>query len=778
MKKMSLIFLSLVIIKTAAAFDSYTFSYWENGWRKNSDDHSKDIFWIETSKYALALDVADFSKIKFGKNANAVCYEYALQEKKEITATLQQAGLVIEIEIEGVKYLAKACKAGIEKGVKHLSNARMWESGRYVQHFDFPELDFRNPEGEKLPCESVLDIVAWPESLTFNLDFSSDNVCHNASMRISFETEEKTWTDSMNLNGHKAGSISLTCDAGVSCGVSSAGISVKAHGQSFPVNFDKKKNCYIASVNDLKRNWKTGYTDIRNYDDFIITVDRSNHEGPIPFLLDLRPPANITGLSPILCDEQGRPIGIPVQLSKNWHYDVMGSYLMAYTILPAEKEAAYLLRIVYGFYGQIPSASHAQLSLVGYGSDNNGRWDQLAIGSWGETICFDMDMSCVDIIITDIRMLMCRNGIDGEKWNWKDAGWGGDWINIKDSGQIKYYPNSLKTAYLSQGPCLTNVKHKGYYGQNREVEISAQIRTLRTDDYSRTFQKLSYKFMRDVSAQHISLFKIGRTNYYTTPKIAYGNLDGCIRDLAVPDTLTEGQMFLDNVELTGSGPWWIAFTGASSRENRDWGTGYRALVIRDYYAQINGKTYNSPTISAPAQRKSPPNLDIELLPPLRILNFKKGDSIELDLELVTLPRVAEDYYGPNEFFREHLVRNPNSWKTAHREAKGNDLQVTVRGGEKLKNYPLLVRAEKDEVTIVIKGGVGLVPVTFECLDSYSGYNLYQEVKGDRVRFDQSVHGNDFWQTDHDPVTGLYSMTFNLPLDGLEESKWIFARSDQ
>ena len=86
---------------------------------------------------------------------------------------------------------------------------------------------------------------------------------------------------------------------------------------------------------------------------------------------------------------------------------------VATTQLPATPgTSTYKLRLVYGFYGTLPSASHAQLSLVGY-HGSVGRWDQLAIGCWGETICFDMDMSCVDVAITDVRMLMARKGKDG-----------------------------------------------------------------------------------------------------------------------------------------------------------------------------------------------------------------------------------------------------------------------------------------------------------------------------------------------------------------------------
>ncbi|MHC4120918.1 MAG: hypothetical protein ACYSWO_25790, partial [Planctomycetota bacterium] len=53
---------------------------------------------------------------------------------------------------DGIRYLARTCKAGKAKGVKHLQHVRMWESGRYVQHYDFLELDFRSTAGRQLVC--------------------------------------------------------------------------------------------------------------------------------------------------------------------------------------------------------------------------------------------------------------------------------------------------------------------------------------------------------------------------------------------------------------------------------------------------------------------------------------------------------------------------------------------------------------------------------------------------------------------------------------------------
>jgi hypothetical protein len=172
---------------------------------------------------------------------------------------------------------------------------------------------------------------------------------------------------------------------------------------------------------------------------------------------------------------------------------------------------------------------------------------------------------------------------------------------------------------------------------------------------------------------------------------------------------------------------------------------------------------------------NPANLDVELLPPAGIRQFRKGDRIELDLELITLPRVADDYYGPNEMFRKHLTENPSSWKTTDREARGNDLAVTVNGGKLLQNYPLIILAEQPEISVAIKGGVGVVPIRFEGLSSHDGYRLFQVIDGKRIDLKQSVHGNDFWQTDFDATSKTYKMTFNLPLDEIGESNWILTR---
>lgn len=782
MKKFFLfVMIAIAAVEPGIASSDYTYSCWLNGWRKDKNDSSADLFGIETSRYGFVLDVDDFSNCGFGYFDNAVSYEKALEYKAEKLKTLPPARLLIEVNVDGERYIAKTCSAGLEKGVKRLSNARLWESGRYVQHYDFTGLEFRNAKGEKLACESaVLDVVAWPDSLTFNLRLTPSSDLKNVSMCSGFTGKGANWFSRVKFDGlWKKGqikSVSLTCGKKRAGKYPPLKVNVEGGG-GVDVSFDKTKNCYTAFAQRLKRKWKTGYTDIRNYDEFKITVNTKDENRPIPFLLDLRPPANITGLCPILCDEQGRPTAIPVQLSKNWHYKEMGPYLMAYTMLPPENKT-YILRIAYGFYGKLPTASHSQLSLIGWGENkkngNNGRWDQLAIGCWGETICFDMDMSCVDVAVTDIRMLMARDGLKGKKWSWTDAGWGGDWLYIKDASQDKYFFNGIKTAYLSHGPCLTDVRHSGYYGMNKEIDFKAQIQTLRTDDYARTFQKFKYRFTTDVSPQKICLFKLGRTFHYTTPEISFGNIDGLIERVDVPDSLKRGQAVIDKKLLNGKGPWWVTLPGDVHNKKENMGTGYRSLIIRGYKVTAGGETYTNPTINAVVFKPAEQNIDIELLPPSEIKEFKKGDTIELDLELVTLHRKPDDYYGPNETYRKHLAEKPFSWETTYREAIGNNLDIKVSGGVVLRNYPIVIKATKRQVEVFIKGGVGAVPVQFEGLGNPKGCTLFKVVKGKHMKFDQSVHGNDFWQSDYDPLTETYKVTYNLPLDAALESKWVLS----
>lgn len=601
----------------------------------------------------------------------------------------------------------------------------------------------------------------------------------DVTLRVRLKSGEREWVRERTIAGewelNKAEQLSLHCELDPQVAARKAvkvSVSTEKDGL-YKVRYDAAYNAQVAEIRKLSRDWAGGYNPIRNYDEFEIVVDNPGATAvAVPFLLDHYRVANITGLVPILCDASGAPTGIPVQLSKNWHYSKLGAYLRAYSLLPAEPGVTnYRLRIPYGFYGTLPSASHAQLSLVGYGGE--GRWDQLAIGCWGETICFDSDMSLTDVAITDVRMLMSRNGAEGTKWSWTDAGWGGDWLCAYNGQDKKLLYKEMKTAYLAHGPCLTEVIFDGKYGAAGEIDFDAKVQTLRTDDYKRTFLTFRYTFDKTVDAQKGWLFKMGRSNRSISPRITYGNAAGVVVDDAVPTTLPEESVYLDRVELEGEAPWWVGFPGGYLDGNKNWGTGSRAWVIRSYKANFGGQEYTRPSISAPVLRTSEAgvNLDLHLSPPKGVTQFQPGDTVEMEIEWMNFHREADDYYGPNEQYRQHLTEHPRSWRTIYREAVGNNLKVEVAGGRVLHRYPLIVQAEAPTVRVKLVGGVGAVPIRFEGLTSAEGYRLFQIIDGEAQAFEPSVHGNDYWQTDYHAKSGSYRMTFNLPLDGLPSSVW-------
>ncbi len=87
----------------------------------------------------------------------------------------------------------------------------------------------------------------------------------------------------------------------------------------------------------------------------------------------------------------------------------------------------------------------------------------------------------------------------------------------------------------------------------------------------------------------------------------------------------------------------------------------------------------------------------------------------------------------------------------------------------------MIKVRATEVKVRIKGGIGFVPIRFEGLASATGYSFYELTGGWKTKFDQSVNGNDFWQTDSSETGGPYQLTYNLPVDGKQESIWVLSR---
>jgi hypothetical protein len=130
-----------------------------------------------------------------------------------------------------------------------------------------------------------------------------------------------------------------------------------------------------------------------------------------------------------------------------------------------------------------------------------------------------------------------------------------------------------------------------------------------------------------------------------------------------------------------------------------------------------------------------------------------------------MPLSAGDYYGPNAALSRSLLKGGNTWKMLLREASGNALTVEAVRGHVVNSWPPVISVDsKGSAEVIIKGGLAFVPVTFSRLSSYEGYELWQSDAQGRRRVDQAIHGHDFWQTDFDPTSRTWSLTYNVSVD--------------
>jgi len=781
---------------------NYSHSFFPNGFRRpladRQEDTLPDLVAFENGQCGLVIDVADLTHVKFGRfESNELSYVDCLDlaNRGRMQALVQEA-LIINVIVDSKAYRVISCDAAARaaRGEETPFNSavRLWEAGKIVQRFEFMGLRLEDDTLTVLNGTFSLEVVVWPDSIVFTLNLAPPQGEAWSSTSISMQL--KDWSVMKDIGGDwsdQSKSISLTCNMNIDHRGSireEISIIVSLEENPVQVNYSDKFNCYFASLPPTNRKFATGYTDIRDYDDFLVKVTNSSSETVYaPFIQFISVPANVTGMAPIVCSTDGVPTGIPIQISKNWHYPALRDYAYFFTFLPVQagSNVEYIIRVAYGFYGDIPSASHAQLSLIGY-SIYTGRWEQLAVGCFGETFCIDPETSIAVATITDVRGLMLRNGSEARKWGWTTCGNGGDWLMAFHIGSGRqFWINSLKTAYMSHGPCLTDVRYQGSYGDARQIEFTVRVRTVRTDDYSRTFLSMTYAVNDTVSFGKNGYFHMVRCHGFYTRDIAVGHGRGMLFEKKdVPENLEQGEIFIPDTMLEGSGPWWVSYP-----QNEIWypttmGVGTKHFVIRSFEAKIDTRCYNKPTLSfhnyqevtkqkAPIKRKS--CLDCLIRPPEGVTKLNRGDSVSLEVMWMTTATVAENYYGPNQQLRSFLNIKPKSWEIVFREVNYNyNNGVIVEGGEMESKYPLKVLVTSDTVNIAIKGGLGGYPMEFYGL-THINYALFQIVNEAETPLEQTEK-NDFWQTDFDTVHGKYTMIFTPVLGRLYETNWRFRAS--
>ena len=484
----------------------------------------------------------------------------------------------------------------------------------------------------------------------------------------------------------------------------------------------------------------------------------------------------ITGVSAMLRDPAGNPTGIPVQLSKNWHSrpDYNGLYTgtwfnaISQLRLPAGSSYELELTICYGHWGGLPAASHAQLCLIGWGS--NQHWQQSALGSWGESICYEPDQAQADTTVTDVRPSM-TSVEGGDKWKWSGNVGGGDFVRLFDKAGVRIPTSAMKTDYHSYGPCRTEVEFSGKVSE--AITHSETVSIARTDDLVRGTYRLRMDVNKATDFSRFVIFQVGSDTYNFTreKKMAIGNESGLLKEW---DTKWGGDIYRTApFECTGRIPWISLHKVAKKEDGKIGPFAQRGIIIRSWKAKLGGKETLPWAAEHGVLRNRTESSTIDIVPPPGVSRLEPGDFIEATFEHVIIPQRAEEYYGPNEALRKALTKDADSWKMMAREAIENDPKIKVTSGSLQQTSPSIsIKMENQKADLTIGNGLSFTPVTFIGLTSYDGYTL--DIDGKPL--DQSVHGNDFWQTNYDPESSTWSRTYNLPIVGKKPHSLKFYRT--
>ena len=494
------------------------------------------------------------------------------------------------------------------------------------------------------------------------------------------------------------------------------------------------------------------------------------------------PNINVTGFNSVICNANGDPAGLPLQVSKNWHTGVVqlysGRWIKEYTefIIPANTTLNFQYKRTGAKWGETYSASSHQLSVVGAGIPRGG-WLEAALGSFGESITHSPDYAYGNTNGADIRPFLVTNEAYGGTST--ECGWTGNtggldmWI-YEDTNNTRQYQSEVKTDFKKYSPNLTETTI-GAVSADRKLKLDYTFYLNRSDDYLRVYYKINIEALEAVSFNRFDIFQLGGDiyNIHNTQSVVYGN-DAGSQGTFTPTNNGANDYTTTEIPLTGSNPWvWagdgLSYAGAESGIDIDTNNG---MIIRDYKATLNGVENNTPYFrerSSSIGYSAGQNLNINptsycIVTPPGTTSFAAGDTIELLVEVVVFPKLNGDYYGPNSNFEQALALYGNSYELLYRESLGNTINATSPTNTIDSLYPLTVETVDNTGLVTITGGKGYVPLVFSGVTNSSNPELWKTSDSCWELVDQSVHGKDFWQTNFNPQTSTFDLIYNVNQD--------------
>ena len=671
---------------------------------------------FRSEQWGMLLDPRQMTmeRLTVTKTADVVA---ELLDFSKIQQRWAQSKLELSAEVNGKVYHAVAGPIPPLEDDYSYSPIHIVESGDWFQHVAIYDLELLAADGAKLPAKVWLEIRAWGDRCLFEWCVEPENGAA-LELQVRLQSQSLKTAESAKATGTRVQlgldfsdesirpivaddqSVKITAVATDTFALGQPKIEYSAVHDAWQVllpELDWPNKDVAAYNSDLLDR-------ISHYDLKLANTTDAPRDVCLRFVHDYHP---ATGYVPMLLDAEGKQTGLPLQNSKNWHdfrpYPYWGMWfnITARLTLAPNANVDFEYIVAHAQWQGVPASSAAQLSLVGWGY--NGFWTEMALGSWGESVCIQAGRTMRRAFITDVRPfeVIGRNGLP---YDWTSNVGGGDIGKIvDDQGKLITWQGSVRE-YAMIGPNLSHVRVTERSDQDRmRLQIDSYLP--RSNSINRSYFKVKLEALEDVAFNELALFQLGN-DYYNemeSTKIAWGNLGGLSAE-ASPAAAEWGTV-MEPVQLSGEQPW--VSLHANAPEPKAKGRAVRGLVIRDYRAELGGEVYHAPWIASARTMK---RLNAELVLPPEIKQLKAGDSIEMTVEMDIFPLSADAYFGADAALRKRLEATPDSWQLTAYEAQHQQVRIN----DKAQAFPAtyaLTAAKRQTFTVSSHSKMDTVCVT-------------------------------------------------------------------
>ena len=266
--------------------------------------------------YAMAIDTINLNKMNMGVFKAPVPYEAGIAEVDRAVFSLPESKLSIEVHANGRVYKCIGRQQPTEHGIFPV---RFVEYGRFFQHVSINGLIMKDSEGNKLDADCHLEITSWPDRLNM--------ICHVDSKAIKPDKiilrAGAKMSDKVLREQDESLAVVLPLIEGESRVVLEDVTVAAAKNTKIDVEQSGTYGAHIIKIRDpgWSNQSRTCYPQehLDRLDKWPITLTNDSSKTKMFRLLFDTRPRNITGFTPMVLDSKGRPSGIPVQISKNWH---------------------------------------------------------------------------------------------------------------------------------------------------------------------------------------------------------------------------------------------------------------------------------------------------------------------------------------------------------------------------------------------------------------------------------------------------------------------------